>query len=208
MINVFMLGHKSQAGKDTLANILIEKNNFIRFAFADKLKSVVQDLYNFNHDQMHGNKKNDSDIRYKNTVDENEDFFTPRRILQLFGQDQRRLYPDIWASYVFNSIEKHHRETNHKNYVITDFRFPNEYSVAKLWSEADTNRKLYTIKIARTDLDQNYSGSNDISETALDNFTNWNTTIQNYGLSKVNSIDCLYEQFQDFLTVTLYYPCH
>lgn len=203
-MNIFMLGHKSQAGKDTLANILIEKNNFVRFAFADKLKFVVKDLYNFTDEQMFGEEKNIPDKRYSNTVDSGVSYFTPRRILQIFGQDQRRLYADIWASYVFNAIEEHHKTTEQKNYIITDFRFPNEYLVGKFWQQQDPSiRNIYPIKIVRKDISTEFSGSDDISETALDSFPYWNDTIYNYGNLTETSKNDLYNQFMKYYNNTM-----
>ena len=119
-ILVILLGHKSMTGKDTFFSF-IKDRGFTRVAFADKLKSTVADLYNFSHDQMHGNSKDVMDTRYPNLIDpefirvkglfgfsrkvKNPDykpFLTPRRILQIFGQQQRALDPNIWANYVFN----------------------------------------------------------------------------------------------------------
>src|SRR3989304_6911590 len=111
---VLLLGHKSQAGKDTIGGFLSELD-FARVAFADKLKDVVADLYRFSQDQMYGALKDVEDARYLNIYDEKyiyrdiagiggsgkervvnpeyKEFFTPRRMLQIFGQQQRAMYP-------------------------------------------------------------------------------------------------------------------
>ena len=160
-VEVVLLGHKSLAGKDTVAGFM-KPYGYVRKAFADKLKSVVSDLYNFNHDQMYGIGKDIEDLRYENTIDDPisnsyKPCFTPRRILQRFGQDQRRIDPDIWARYIFNAIDievsntTHDLFKEHYLYVITDFRFKNEYDVAKLWSKKDSgvHKTLYVVKIDR-----------------------------------------------------------
>jgi len=206
---VLMLGHRSLTGKDTGAEYL-KQFGWQRMAFADKLKSTVADLYNFSHSQMHGDLKDTEDLRYKNTVDEpykfgydeasgevltwvpNDNykpFFTPRRILQIFGQQQRLLYPDIWAQYIFNQIDIRRglssNPTQIFKYVITDFRFKNEFEVAKRWAQTDVDgpvkvqKCIFPIKVDRNVVAK--SGSQDISEHDLDSFGNWCGVIDNNG---------------------------
>lgn len=210
---VLMLGHRSLVGKDTSAEFL-KTYDWQRIAFADKLKSTVADLYNFSHEQMHGELKDVEDKRYPNTVDPEtitvyeEDewgpipfpgynhkemnpiykpFLTPRRVLQIFGQDQRKIYPDIWAQYVFNQIDMERclssNPTQTFKYIITDFRFKNEFEVAKRWSEkkvegpVDVEKYVFPIKINRNVIAK--SGPNDISEHDLDDFDGWYRIIDN-----------------------------
>ena len=170
---VVMLGHQAHVGKDTLGEFLIENDSFVRFGFADKLKNTVADLYGFNDEHMYGSLKNVVDERYG---------VTPREILQDFGQEQRERFPDIWADYVFRSIANKIEHGNKlvdaqlavpetfKRFVITDFRFPNEHTVALRYAkELDLN--IITIKIFRPDEERGeFAGSTNISETALNNF--------------------------------------
>jgi hypothetical protein len=209
---ILMLGHRSLTGKDTSAEYL-KRFGWQRMAFADKLKSTVADLYNFTHDQMHGDLKDIEDSRYKNTLDEpykfgyddttgevltwvpNDNYkpaFTPRRILQLFGQQQRLIYPDIWAQYIFNQIDIQRELSSNPSqifkYVITDFRFKNEFEVAKRWAQTDVDNPeghgkvqkcVIPIKVDRNVVAK--SGSQDISEHDLDNFSDWCGLIDNNG---------------------------
>lgn len=179
---VLMLGHKARAGKDTVAGFLYNYG-FVRSAFADKLKETVKDLYQLSEDQVWGNSKDSEDTRYKKDsggwnpllIDNSsyiycsiDKYYTPREILQKFGQEQRVRYPDIWANYVFyETIPK----LKHSGLiVITDFRFRNELSVAKRWEEQDpSNRRVVTVKINRPGV-LALSGSNDISEIDLEGF--------------------------------------
>jgi len=179
---VVMLGHQAHVGKDTLGEFLIKHDNFTRFGFADKLKQVVADLYGFTTDQMHGDLKNVDDSRYE---------ITPRRVLQDFGQEQRSRFPDIWADYVFRQIENQTLVSSINNkFVITDFRFPNEYTVAKKYAEKN-NWDLITVKIVRSDQFRgNFAGSTDISEIALDNFS------FDFELENLNSKEFLYQSFK------------
>ena len=195
---VILLGHKARVGKDTSAGFL-ESFGYIRYAFADKLKATVSDLYDFTEEQMYGEDKDLEDTRFLNNIDNplifdeiyvgqdgsvqrsrarrNPDyrsFLTPRRILQRFGQDQRLIYPDIWAQYVFNEIEK----SDHNVFVITDFRFKNEYTVARRWADLSFNNQLFTVKINRPGVSL-HTGSNDISENDLNDFDEWDYIIEN-----------------------------
>jgi hypothetical protein len=213
MINVVMLGHRARTGKDSLTAEMIRRypKTCYRYAFADKLKSVVADLYDFSPEQMYGDLKDVEDTRYPNNMDDrliiekqpmgfgdtvlqikthtNPDYkpyLTPRRILQIFGQQQRAIYPDIWAQYVFNQIEKEHREhiTDDVQRVvfIADFRFPNEFNVARRWRDLGSGRKLYCIKLMRPEM-PTISGQEDISETALTEFEYWEWSIMAPNLS-------------------------
>lgn len=175
---VILLGHKAGVGKDTLGQHLIEKEGFKRLAFADKLKDVVADLYGFTNEQMYTDAG-------KNTVDERYGL-TPRVVLQDFGQEQRARFPDIWADYVFRQIEL----LSSTNFVITDFRFPNEFTVAERYASKG-NMTVVPIKITRPGRGSDFAGAQNISETALDDFQNWSFFINNDG-----SIDELYAKYK------------
>ena len=131
----------------------------------------------------------DNGVTYKSMLMPNQDykpFFTPRRILQIFGQQQRLLFPDIWAAYIFSTEIPRLVEEGHTKFIVTDFRFKNEAQVAMRWKNTSINNKLYLIKINRDIFAK--SGSNDISEHDLDDFTGWNfelnnnSTLENYNL--------------------------
>ena len=195
-IKVILLGHKARSGKDLLAEHL---PIYTRLAFADKLKDVVQDLYGFTHEQMYGAEKDIMDRRYPNTRDpekvwkgfeegrhepnlEYRPYLTPRRILQLFGQDQRSLCPDIWPNYVVKKmtdyVEINFTEgASSGRFVIPDFRFPNEYDVVKKWC-VDVGADLLAIRIDR---ENRGVDSQDISETALNQFGQWDIIFKNNG---------------------------
>jgi len=152
---VVLIGHKAEVGKDTMGRLLVERRSFQRFGFADKLKDTVADLYGFTYAQMH-------EHHAKNTIDTRYDL-TPRQVLQDFGQEQRARNPNIWCDYVFDKMG------GCSYNVITDFRFPNEYEVAKEWALIKPFKEVVTLKINRPESSQ-FSGSENESETALDDF--------------------------------------
>jgi hypothetical protein len=182
-VKVILLGHKARVGKDTIGNFLVDQKKFKRYAFADKLKNVVADLYNFSEEQVHSSKKDVVDERYN---------LSPRQILQDFGQEQRTRHSDIWALYVANQILKDVETKKHKDFVITDFRFPNEYYCLHKFLRTKIPF-LYIIpsKIERPGLPE-FSGMNDISETALDNFHLWKNVVLND--SSIQNLHKKYEQ--------------
>jgi hypothetical protein len=184
-VKVILLGHKARVGKDTLGNFLIAQKGFKRYGFADKLKDVVSDLYSFSHEQVHSNLKDVVDERYN---------LSPRQILQDFGQEQRTRHPDIWALYVANQILKDVQNQSNTNFVITDFRFPNEFHSLRNFLQKKIPF-LYVIpsKIVRPGL-PDFAGMNDVSETALDDFHLWKNTVINN-----SSVEEFYKSYEQSL---------
>jgi len=120
--------------------------------------------------------------------------YTPREILQDFGQEQRKRFPDIWADYVCRGIVAHHKATLYFDYVISDFRFPNEYEVCKRYSY-NNNWNVIPIRIDRLDeLRGDFAGANNISETALDDFSHWKYYINNDA-----TIEDLYKRYNEIV---------
>ena len=215
---VLMLGHKSLRGKDVVAKAL-RPLGWGRLAFADKLKATVADLYDFSYEQMHGNLKDVEDKRYPNEIDPvtiehpfipghdvyilpvknpiYKPYLTPRRVLQIFGQDQRKLFPDIWAQYIFTKISNSVGEPTlypYSLFVITDFRFQNEYTVAKRWAETPDEvfeKIIIPVKINR---DIVATAGNDLSENDLNDFKEWFTEIDNDGTLEdlAENAECLH----------------
>lgn len=179
-IEVVMLGYKARSGKDTLANLMATRAQYFPVAFATKLKEMVADLYRFSHDQMYCDGKDVKDDRYK---------MTPRQVLQQFGQSQRAIYEPIWVeALLFGEVEAAIR-AGARRFVITDFRFPNEFQTVLRWAEIRGDVKLLVFKLNR-DANMSFVGQDDVSETALDSFTDWDATIDNNG-----TLDDLWNQF-------------
>lgn len=179
-MKIYMLGYKAKSGKDTLAEMMVKRLGYTRYAFADKLKSMSADLFDLSEDQVHGFLKEAVDSRYE----VNGTYLTPRYIFQTFGTEvARSIYPDIWSLYVSTRI----LNSTHKNYVITDFRFPNEYDVVKrvLGSYYD----VITVEIFRSGRP---NVAPHVSETALDNFP-FDTKIINDG-----TVEDLYSKWLEY----------
>lgn len=169
-ITVFLLGHKARVGKDTAAKLLMERHGFVRLAFAEKLKELTGDLFRMSYDQMYGDVKDVLDERYGKT---------PREVLQQFGQGMRAIHETIWAEYLFMVAVERLVRAGQKRFVISDFRFPNEYNTAIQWAAWRGNgTTVRAIKLTRPGIGA-FNGNQDISETALDSFEQWDAVIEN-----------------------------
>jgi hypothetical protein len=120
------------SGKDTLAQILIDKYNFEKLSFASKLKDIVSILFSWNRKLLEGDT-----LESRKWREEKDEWWstklgkdiTPRWVLQNIGTDVFRNHfnDNIWLLVV----EKTLMSNLHKNYVITDCRFPNEIQMLK-----------------------------------------------------------------------------
>lgn len=103
---------KARTGKDTIAKHLINKYNFIRYAFADPIKETINPLFGWNERHSDGELKEVIDPKWE---------FSPRQAYQKFGTEfGRALNNNLWLIVAEDRIDKN------KNYVISDVRFENE----------------------------------------------------------------------------------
>jgi dephospho-CoA kinase len=161
---------KKRSGKDTIANYLVEKHDFKRFAFGDAVKEVSRHLFGLSDEQLYGNNKEviDKDLGV-----------SPREIFQKLGTEFGReyiheLFPDLRVSrgtlwtYHFEKFVKDNKE---KNIVISDVRFKNEINVIRKYGG-----KIYFI-------DSTYAKKGDlhISEEINSDKYEYDGIITNYG---------------------------
>ena len=119
------------AGKDTLANILIEKYGFVKISFASTIKDIAAIIFDWDRNMIEGDTIESR--KWREQVDEwwskrlNIPNLTPRYILQHFGTELFRthFHQDIWVACVEKKLSKY------KNVVITDCRFPNEINTVR-----------------------------------------------------------------------------
>lgn len=119
------------AGKDTLADILIKKYDFVKLSFAGIVKDVASVIFGWDRKMLEGDTI--SSRVWREQVDEwwakrlNMPQLTPRYILQYFGTDlfRNHFHQDIWIACIEKKISQY------KNVVITDCRFPNEINTIK-----------------------------------------------------------------------------
>jgi len=125
------------AGKDTIAEYLINNHGYQKLSFASALKDIVSVLFGWPRDKLEGLTKEDREWREQ--VDPwwsrslKMPQLTPRYVLQYFGTYlfRNHWHPDIWVKAVENKIieisSKH--ITSEAKIVVTDCRFENEINM-------------------------------------------------------------------------------
>ena len=150
---IIMLAGKAGARKDTVADIIVSNvDRSKKFAFADDLKLIAKHL-------GWDGKKDDRG----------------RLLLQQLGALGRRYNINVWANQVMWKIEDELLDTTNNTFVISDFRFPNEYEVL---------RKRYfdvvTVNIIGRQRRLSQEAAKDVSENSLKDFR-FDFTINNNG---------------------------
>jgi hypothetical protein len=114
-----------RSGKDTFADILVEKYGFEKKSFADPLKEMCRALFNFNDEQLYGDLKEVVDERWN---------ITPREALQNLGTDFVRKNLKIYLpnlqcpkdEFWLKRFSLWYQDNKDKNVVVPDIRFENE----------------------------------------------------------------------------------
>lgn len=177
MKNIFVigLGHKKGVGKDTAAARLQDKHRFYKVSFADSLKLAAKEIFGFTNKQLYGDQKETVDLYWNKT---------PREILQLMGSDALRnvIDLDIWIKSLALRVQRlaDNDPSDTIRVVIPDVRYPNEAEAIKnnFNGYFDSNYQGFIGKIIRDSQVKN-EFSNHISETALDDYKDWDFVIDN-----------------------------
>ena len=154
-------GHK-QVGKDTACAIIQREFPMIHKSFGKQLKVVAASLLGCDYKDFES-----EDFKNKKSIIRKESggYYTNREILQLLGTDVgRTISPDMWIDLAFKGY------TDKDSWIFTDVRFPNEAKAIK-----DRGGKLIRIE-RNTGLVDTH-----ISETALDDYKDWDLVIDNNG---------------------------
>ena len=124
------------SGKDTLAKILINEHNFIKFSFADAVKDILTSIFGWNRIILDGLTETDRIEREKIDTWWSEQLnisITPRYMMQYIGTElfRNHLHKDIWTKVVEKKIIDFMSSNKNKNIVITDCRYPNEIEMVQ-----------------------------------------------------------------------------
>jgi len=119
------------AGKDTIADYLVNIHHFRRESFANTLKDAVSSVFGWDREMLEGRTK--SSRAWREQRDEwwsnrlNMDI-TPRWVLQYWGTEvaRRSFHDDIWIASLENKLRNITDDV-----VISDCRFPNEIAAIK-----------------------------------------------------------------------------
>ena len=166
---------KARVGKSTFAEFLIDEftlrgKHYYQIAFADELKRMCMELFKLEYDQLWGDRKEYTDLRFvKNHfgVSSNPaDYWSAREIMQEVGEFFRKIDYDFWVKKVDEKIK------GCDDWIITDVRHLNE---------ADYTRdKGFLINIVRKNAEEIHGMSHE-SETALDKYEDYDLLIENDG---------------------------
>ena len=153
---IIMLSGYLKSGKDTVGKFLCEKYGFERLAFADILKDEVAGLHNLPRPLLDSQEYKESTCNF--TSDAHK---TIRQILIDHGQQKRSENLHYWIDKLIRHIKIKMSQT----FVITDWRFPNEYDVVKE-QLTPLGYGVYRWRIQRW----KHCILDDITENALNNF--------------------------------------
>jgi len=119
------------AGKDTIADYLVNIHQFRRESFANTLKDAVASVFGWDRELLEGRTRHSREWReqrdewWSNRLGMN---ITPRWVLQYWGTEvcRRGFHDDIWIASLENKLRK-----TTDDVVISDCRFPNEIAAIK-----------------------------------------------------------------------------
>ena len=119
------------AGKDTIADYLVNIHEFKRESFANTLKDAVAHIFGWDRELLEGRTRQSRAWReqrdewWSNRLGRE---ITPRWVLQYWGTEvaRRNFHDDIWIASLENKLR-----TITDDVVISDCRFPNEIAAIK-----------------------------------------------------------------------------
>lgn len=119
------------AGKDTIADYLVNIHEFRRDSFAATLKDAVSSVFGWDRDMLEGRSRHSREWREQPDPWWSQRLgrdITPRLILQLWGTEvcRRGFHDDIWIASLENKL-RHSQD----HVVVSDCRFPNEISAIR-----------------------------------------------------------------------------
>lgn len=115
------------AGKGSVADILVERHDYIKESFANSVKDSVSAVFGWDRPLLEGDTaesrawRETSDKWWSEKLGKT---FSPRLALQLMGTEAGRdvFHEDLWVHTLMRRCEN----APNKNYVIADVRFSNE----------------------------------------------------------------------------------
>lgn len=169
--NIIGICGKKFNGKDTIGAYLINKYGYEKLSFAEPLKTLCKNMFEFNDEQVNGNQKEIVDEFWK---------ITPRQLMQFIGTDLFRkqmvnIIPsineeNIWIKCLELKIKKKIQQNSNIKIVITDVRFQNEINFIKSLN----NSEIWKVEKKS----QEYNDEHE-SEKNIDLLQNIDITIMN-----------------------------
>ena len=199
------------AGKDTVADYLVNYHQFRRESFANSLKDAVAYVFGWDRTMLEGRTK--AAREWREQVDPwwaerlNMPHLTPRWVLQYWGTEvcRKSFHDDIWIASLENKLRN-----STDDIVISDCRFPNEIKsikdaggiVIRVVRGAEPDWYNAAVSVNRgEDLNITWALSKGILEKANIHAseTAWVGTEFDVILDNNGSIDELYDQIKNIL---------
>lgn len=172
------LGHRAGTGKDTLAQILVERHGFTRVAFADPLKRLAAELAPHLAQPF-------ATALQEHGPDALKSLRGGRDLLITLGNGVRRhIAPDAWIQPVLTAVH-----SSDHDLVVPDLRFPNEAAALRGAG----------FRLVRVDRPGVGPGSGGESDEALANYHDWDQVVCNDGTLEdlERTADALLEKLLD-----------
>jgi hypothetical protein len=193
------------AGKDTVADYLVNFHEFRRESFANTLKDAVSAVFGWDRTMLEGRTKQAREWREQ--VDpwwaERLEMpnLTPRWVLQYWGTEvcRKAFHDDIWIASLENKLRN-----SQDNVVISDCRFPNEISAIKkaggliIWVKRGDLPEWYNTAISANQ-GHNWAVQELKMKKIHASETSWVGTEFDYELDNNNSIEELFEQVKSLV---------
>lgn len=161
--NIIALCGYKRCGKDFASEHIVEKYNYSHYKFANKLKKIVKDLFDFDDDQIEGDKKETIDSLWG---------ISPRQAMQYIGTEvfqhhMNNLIPGIDKSFWVRTLVNEINKNKPKNIVISDMRFMHEYEYIK---KHLNTYNITVVKIINNDrtYDDNHISENSFNQIPFD----------------------------------------
>lgn len=158
-MQIIMISGKARSGKDTLADFLIkhlEKKNkkICKIQISQYIKYYAMKYFGWN----------------------GEEDTKPRDLLNTLGTDiiRNKINPNFHINRLIQDIKV--LSYFYDTFIVSDVRFPNEIEKVK-----NSYDNVLTIRIKRDSNELNDNQKNNITETALDSFDDFDIEIDNNG---------------------------
>lgn len=119
------------SGKGTVADILVQENNFKKLSFADPVKDVAAAVFGWSRSSLEGDTEKSREFREKPDKYWSDKFgkdFSPRLALQKIGTELFRdgINQNIWVHALERRLNTTIVDPTEAKIIIPDTRFPNE----------------------------------------------------------------------------------
>lgn len=171
------LGHTAQVGKDTAAEVLIDKLGFERVSIADMIRKFMEEINPIIEMDRDGNV-----VRVMDALEAEEmrgstraeawetirrEYPEVRPFQQEVGRTSRKMFgSDVWV----NPLDEYLQDSDHRRFVLTDVRFPSEVALVRSFDGP-------VIKVTRPDTPP----LEHETDLALADYEGWDEVLDNNG---------------------------